>query len=49
MRHFNLNPPVAAVAFTTLALVGALPLSAAVPDGQIEATFRNTYNFKHFL
>jgi len=49
MRHFNLNPPVAAIAFTTLALAGALPLPAAVPDAQIEGTFRNTYNFKHFL
>jgi len=47
MRHFSLNPPVAVIAFTTLALASALP--AAVPDGQIEASFMNTYNFKHFL
>jgi osmotically-inducible protein OsmY len=47
MRHFSLNLPVAAIAFTTMALAGALPV--AVTDGQIEASFRNTYNFKHFL
>jgi len=47
MRHFSLNPPVAVIAFNTLALASALP--AAVPDGQIEASFMNTYNFKHFL
>lgn len=47
MRHFSLIPPLAAIAFASLALTGAVP--AAVPDGQIEASFMKTYNFKHVL
>ncbi|MGA2082811.1 MAG: BON domain-containing protein [Holophaga sp.] len=49
MRHFNLNPPVATMAFAAFILAGCLPLPAAVADGQIEAAFRNSYNFKNYL
>jgi osmotically-inducible protein OsmY len=49
MRHFNLNLPTVIMVSTVLALAGGMPMLASGLDARIEASARNTYNFKTFL
>lgn len=48
MRHFNLNPNAALMASVALVMVG-LPMQAASQDDKIEASVKNSYNFKTYL
>ena len=45
MRHIKLNPLVPAA----LLMAGALPLTASTLDNRIEASAKNSYNFKTYL
>jgi osmotically-inducible protein OsmY len=49
MRHFNLNLPAVIMTCAALTLAGGMPLLAGPMDQRIEASARNTYNFKTFL
>lgn len=49
MRHPYLVFPAAIVTAATLFLAGGSPLAASATDGRIEASARNSYNFKTYL
>jgi osmotically-inducible protein OsmY len=49
MHNFKLNPRTALMVSSALVMVGGLPLQAAYQDDRVEASAKNSYNFKTYL